>query len=145
MLLRTHGFPFVFCIQVACESSHATTFAVQYAAAACPFCTAPVAFFEFEATMPHGTWTLLVLVVSVCIYGARLHAQDRLDWIPPRNNVEAYFLPVRPVRQKTSMLGSVPEDPSPPDREVAVSTCEPRAASPHESGERVLGARTSEF
>ena len=84
--------------------THATSFAMQHAPAVCPFCKPPVAFFELEARMTASCWTLLVLVVSFCIYGARLHAQDRLDWIPPRNNVEAYFLPPRPKRKKMSLV-----------------------------------------
>lgn len=93
--------------QVSCESTHATSFAVKYVAVACPFCNPPVSFFQLEAKMSASCWTLLVLVVSVCIYGVRLHAQDRRDWIPPRNNVEAYFPPPRSVKKNKSLLAAL--------------------------------------
>ena len=95
--------------------------------------------------MSASCWTLLVLVVSVCIYGVRLHAQDRRDWIPPRNNVEAYFPPPRSVKKNKSLLAAFAKDPGAPAEERLVSPSEPSTTSPYESGEDVLGTMKSEL
>ena len=91
-------------IQVWCESTHATSFAVRFVTT-CPLCTSvPVNFWEFENKMPVSGWVVVALAVLVCLHCAWLHAEDRKDWIPPRQNQFAYFLPPRPVRRNKSAL-----------------------------------------
>ena len=89
-------------IQVACESTHATSFAVRYVTAACLFCSVRTEFFQFEAKMPASCWVWLLLGLSVCGTFAHLHSLDRLDWIAPHNNMTAYFPPPRQVKKKKS-------------------------------------------
>lgn len=87
--------------QVMCESSHATSFAVRYATtSACPFCArAPSDFFALDMKLSSAMWTWIAIGVSTCLHLAWLHTQDRRDWIPPHQNLDAYFRPRRPRRR----------------------------------------------
>ena len=88
--------------QVVCDSTHATSFAVRCVTETCPFCThVPVSFWELELKVTlsrrDAPLSLAVLTLVKCAW---LHVQDRVDWIPPRRNMEAYFPPWRPVRRR---------------------------------------------
>ena len=64
----------------------------------------PVSFWEFELKITLAGATFLSLVVLALVTCAWLHAQDRVDWIPPRRNMDAYFTPWLPARTRTLLV-----------------------------------------
>lgn len=92
--------------QVACDSTHATSFAVRFLDTACFFCTGgvPAGFFHVDLDVPASCWTVLSVMFLFCLPFAWLHKLDCRSWAQPAENVEAYLKPAPPVRRARSTI-----------------------------------------
>ena len=64
-----------------------------------PVCEDTARFLHVSNEVPASCWTVLSLMLLMCFPFAWLHNVDRLDWINPSENVQAYLKAARRMRR----------------------------------------------